>query len=422
MAEGECNEEEWIDLTGDGGILKKILVEGSGLHPAKNVEVIVDYHGTLVENGEMFDSSVERGEPFKFTLGVGKVIKGWDQGIPTMLDGEKCILRCRSDYAYGKEGGGPRIPGGATLDFEVTMLDQFRDVEEFAGMRNRTLFLKEETYINVEQEATVVFDFKVGHSTTDELYSLNDASLVVDDYDTFEGDWPEFFHNAILTQSPNSTVLYECQSSEYPPCPTWNVESDVYYLTVNFKENGVNNPKGLWQMNDVEKAADAKERKEKGNLFFKRQIYDRAIDQYKKGLNGVDKLGDEGETNSEDEDMENTETVLSGNDLEELKELKQTLNSNIAMAYLRVKKFTEAIDAASKVLEENPKHTKCLTRRARGYIERGDFEAGREDLAKILAKDPANKYCQQLDEVAKKKIAAFKKKRKKLAQKMFGGK
>jgi peptidylprolyl isomerase len=116
-----------MDLTGfenvteDGGLMKKLLSEGEGAFPNTGDEVEAHYHGTL-EDGSVFDSSVTRGKTFKFTLGKGQVIKGWDKGFASMKKGEKAILRCRSDYAYGKGGQG-KIPADATLYFEVELLN-----------------------------------------------------------------------------------------------------------------------------------------------------------------------------------------------------------------------------------------------------------------------------------------------------------
>jgi len=81
----------------------------------------VHYVGTLHSDGSKFDSSRDRPGTFDFDVGVGQVIKGWDQGICSMKQGEKCILRCSSDYAYGDQGSPPTIPGGATLNFEVEL-------------------------------------------------------------------------------------------------------------------------------------------------------------------------------------------------------------------------------------------------------------------------------------------------------------
>jgi peptidylprolyl isomerase len=109
----------FIDITGDGGILKKVLKEGTGDFPTTGMELVTHYTGTLAD-GSKFDSSRDRGQHFKFPLGQGRVIKGWDTGFASMKKGEHAILRCRSDYAYGPTGNG-KIPGGATLDFDVEL-------------------------------------------------------------------------------------------------------------------------------------------------------------------------------------------------------------------------------------------------------------------------------------------------------------
>ena len=97
------------------------LKEGKG--PAVKVgdHVVMHYTGTL-ENGTKFDSSHDRDQPFETAIGVGYVIKGWDQGIPGMKVGGKRRLTIPSDLAYGKYGVEPDIPGFATLIFEVELL------------------------------------------------------------------------------------------------------------------------------------------------------------------------------------------------------------------------------------------------------------------------------------------------------------
>ena len=79
----------------DGGLLKKITKTGSGdATPVAGMEVVAHYTGTL-DDGSKFDSSRDRGKEFKFQIGQGAVIKGWDQGFLTMKKGEQAILRCR---------------------------------------------------------------------------------------------------------------------------------------------------------------------------------------------------------------------------------------------------------------------------------------------------------------------------------------
>jgi FK506-binding protein 4/5 len=74
----------------------------------------VHYTGTLLD-GTKFDSSRDRSDPFKFKLGAGQVIKGWDRAVATMKRGEQCRVVLRSDYAYGASGSPPTIPANATL-------------------------------------------------------------------------------------------------------------------------------------------------------------------------------------------------------------------------------------------------------------------------------------------------------------------
>ena len=81
------------------------------------------YTGKLYSDCSTFDSSVERGDPFEFTLGKGEVIKGWDDGLRGMCIGEKRKLTIPSDLAYGDSGSGEKIPGGSTLQFDVELLD-----------------------------------------------------------------------------------------------------------------------------------------------------------------------------------------------------------------------------------------------------------------------------------------------------------
>ena len=99
----------------------EVLQEGSGAEAAANDTVTVDYIGTL-EDGVKFDSSLDRGEPFSFILGSGKVIQGWEQGIQGMKVGEKRKLTIPPELAYGEQGVGDIISPNATLIFEVELL------------------------------------------------------------------------------------------------------------------------------------------------------------------------------------------------------------------------------------------------------------------------------------------------------------
>ena len=110
----------------DSGLEYRDTTEGDGATPAKGQTCVMHYTGWLWENGEKgrkFDSSVDRGEPFAFRLGVGQVIAGWDEGVATMKTGGKRELRIPPDLGYGPRGAGGVIPPNATLFFEVELLE-----------------------------------------------------------------------------------------------------------------------------------------------------------------------------------------------------------------------------------------------------------------------------------------------------------
>ncbi|ORY83701.1 hypothetical protein BCR37DRAFT_402383 [Protomyces lactucae-debilis] len=104
------------------GVEKQTLKEGDGKnYPKKGDKVSIHYTGTL-DDGSKFDSSRDRGQPFECTIGVGQVIKGWDEGVPQMSIGEKAILNITHDFAYGERGFPPVIPARSNLKFDVELL------------------------------------------------------------------------------------------------------------------------------------------------------------------------------------------------------------------------------------------------------------------------------------------------------------
>jgi peptidylprolyl isomerase len=97
------------------------LVDGQGARPAAGDSVSVHYTGWL-KDGTKFDSSLDRGQPFEFAIGRGRVIRGWDEGVASMKVGGKRKLIIPAHLGYGERGAGGLIPPGATLIFEVELL------------------------------------------------------------------------------------------------------------------------------------------------------------------------------------------------------------------------------------------------------------------------------------------------------------
>lgn len=110
-------------------LLRVDLVEGKGTLARAGDDVVVHYTGWLYaqdatdQRGEKFDSSLDRGDPFRFTLGQGRVIRGWDEGVAGMREGGRRLLLIPPEFAYGARGAGRVIPPYASLVFEVELLE-----------------------------------------------------------------------------------------------------------------------------------------------------------------------------------------------------------------------------------------------------------------------------------------------------------
>ena len=114
-------EEEKPTVT-SSGLQYLDLVKGSGREAHVGETVSVHYTGWL-KDGTKFDSTVDRGQPFSFRLGAGRVIKGWDEGVVGMNIGSKRKLIIPPHLGYGARGAGQKIPPNATLIFDVELLD-----------------------------------------------------------------------------------------------------------------------------------------------------------------------------------------------------------------------------------------------------------------------------------------------------------
>ena len=118
-----CGSNEGNMQKLENGLLIEDIVVGDGNEAKDHNKVVVNYTGTL-ENGSIFDSSLKPGrDPFTFTLGVGSVIKGWDQGVKGMRVGGKRKLVIPPELGYGDKGAGNVIPPNTTLYFEVELLE-----------------------------------------------------------------------------------------------------------------------------------------------------------------------------------------------------------------------------------------------------------------------------------------------------------
>ncbi len=122
---GPANAQTGKTMTTPTGLQITDTQPGTGAFPKSGQICVMHYTGWLYENGKKgakFDSSVDRGQPFEFQIGVGQVIRGWDEGVASMKVGGKRTLIIPPNMGYGARGAGGVIPPNATLLFEVELL------------------------------------------------------------------------------------------------------------------------------------------------------------------------------------------------------------------------------------------------------------------------------------------------------------
>eukprot|EP00756_Hemistasia_phaeocysticola_P038253 Hpha_TRINITY_DN16746_c3_g9::TRINITY_DN16746_c3_g9_i1::g.76765::m.76765/K09571/FKBP4_5; FK506-binding protein 4/5 len=362
-----------VSVTRDGGVTKQCVKPGTGDEfPTPGSKVKVHYVGTLEADGKQFDSSRERGEPVEVELGRGKVIKGWDEGIATMRQGEVAKLVIRSDYAYGEKGAGDTIPGKATLVFEVEILSWEKDKKDVSKGQDGGVVKHaiEEGRMsmsmqNAQYEAKCTVDVKcVKGSLKGGLYAdpgVENAVIVIGDEQVPPG--LEVCLGAMMVGELADVEIAERQLGPF------SAGGDVV-LRVRMHDFDNPAPPGLLKGDAL--IAAVTQRKEQGTALYKAKALNRAKGKWNKAV----ELIEAGEKNA-------------GAHKAKLLELKLPCLTNLAAVQLMHKDFRDCIANCDKALDLDPRNIKAALRRAKAKDGCGETAEARDELNWILAElDP----------------------------------
>ena len=208
--------------------IETVLV-GSGEEAQVGMAVSVHYTGKL-EEGTVFDSSIPRGEPFSFTLGQGRVIKGWEQGILGMLVGETRVLTIPSELGYGANGAGELIPPDATLIFEVELLD--------VNWPPQLLEINEAKLIEEQKKGSLVVDIRRKEEWIETGFI--EGSELITAFESNGALHPEFQSKffSFIRQKDTPIILY-CRSGNRSRKLGDALVSQVGLTNVSHLENGI---------------------------------------------------------------------------------------------------------------------------------------------------------------------------------------
>ncbi|XP_061510628.1 FK506-binding protein 59 isoform X1 [Anopheles gambiae] len=388
--------EEYHDLSGDGGVQKRILQEGTGdERPSKGCSVSLHYTGTLDADGKKFDSSRDRNEPFQFTLGTGSVIKAFDMGVASMRLGERCILRCAPEYAYGSSGSPPNIPPNATLNFELEILGWKGEdlspksdggIQRFivqsgsskkrptaGGLVKVHLVGRHEGRVFEERDVEFCLDEgkEVGvvagvELALEKFHKEETARLLLKPQYAFGAQG-----NSELGVPPNATVEYTVTLTDFEAL----VERSM--------------------MSQDEMLAQAKLLREKGTKYLKEEKHELALKLYNRALTYLYDQSKEGEA------------------------AKLAIYLNKILCLQKLNSHDEAKVACVEALKMDSKNVKALYRRGMSNLALGDLDRALQDFSAVLEIEPENKAALNQVTICKHKIKAYNDQQKKVFANMF---
>nr|XP_023878158.1 70 kDa peptidyl-prolyl isomerase-like [Quercus suber]POE78746.1 peptidyl-prolyl cis-trans isomerase fkbp65 [Quercus suber] len=402
-----------VDVSRDGGIIKKIMVKGeSNEQPGDLDQVLVKYRVAL-DDGTIVAETSEEG--VEFYVKDGHLCPALQKAIMTMKRGEKAKLVVQPQYAFGEEGrdannGVHSIPPGSILNIDVELVS-FKPVIDITGdSKVLKKILKEgEGAVIPNEGATVTISYmarledgtifeKKGIDGEQPLEFITDEEQVIAGLDQAVATMKKG-ERAILTIHPDFGFGSSEVRQDLAVIPP---SSNVFYEVemIDFTKE-----KAPWEMSNNEKIEAARMKKEEGNLLFKTGKYQRARKKYDKAADFV----------NEDGSFENDEQKLA-------EQLRVSCWLNGAACSLKLRDFQGAIKLCSEVLDIEFHNVKALYRQAQAYMETADLVSAELDIKKALEADPHNREVKLIQKNLKQLQAESDKRESKLYMNMFAHK
>ncbi|KAJ0026022.1 hypothetical protein Pint_08628 [Pistacia integerrima] len=399
-----------VDVSKDGGIIKKILEKGKRNElPGDLDEVLVKYH-IVLGDGTVITKTPEEG--IEFYVKDGHLCPALAKAILTMKKGERAKLIIQPQYAFGEQGrdandGFHTIPPSSVLHVNLELVSFKPVIDVYGDSKVFKKILREgEGTIIADEGATVTIRYtarledgtifeKKGIDGGQPLEFIIDEEQVIAGLDRVAATMKKG-ERAILTINPEygfGTVEVKRDLATVPPHSKLFYDVEILDL---IKE------KGPWEMTNQEKIEVAGRKKEEGNLLFKEGKYQRAGKKYDKAADFV----------SEDESFVDDEQKF-------VKSLRISCWLNGAACSLKLNDFQEAIRLCSKVLDYEFHNVKALYRRAQAYMEIADLISAELDIRKAIEADPQNREVQSLLKTLKQLQTESNKRDAKLYANMF---
>ncbi|KAB2092286.1 hypothetical protein ES319_A02G019300v1 [Gossypium barbadense] len=451
---------------GNDGLKKKLVKEGEGWEtPENGDEVEVHYTGVLID-GTKFDSSLDRGTPFKFKLGLGQEIKGWDEGIKTMKKGENATFTTPPELAYGESRSPPTIPPNATvkkwlkiatLQFDVELISwtSAKDICQDGGVFKKILVEGEkrqnpkdldEYEVCLEDGTLVSKSHGVEFTVGDDAFGEDGRSAV-----DSEGAVPPnaTLHIALELVSWKSVahitkdkkilkkILKEGEGYLRPYNGTMvqvkligKLEDGMIFVKKGHDEGSFEFKVDEGQVIDgLEKTQELAVIPANSTVYYEVELVSFVKEKESWEMNAPEKIEASGKKKEEGNVLFRAGNIeraskryekavryiehdysFNHEEQQQSKLLKVTCNLNNAACQLKLKDYRQAEELCTKVLELESRNVKALYRRAQAYIQLVDLDLAEAVIKKALEIDPGNREFKMGYRVLKEKMREYNKK------------
>lgn len=400
----EKTRNVWLSV-----IVRFILISSGDETPGIGDTAILHYVGRLV-NGDEFDSSIERKEPFSFTLGKGEVIEGWDMTVSTMKRGEKCQVTISPEYAYGQHGSPPKIKPNETLVFDIELIDwHLQDVSPDQSQSVLIQTLKQSDEFDGPRSGNVWVNLTGRVDSADGAVFDRRENLTIRLGEASEQFVPRGIEYALpkIRKGEICRVFIKsakhAYDSNYPAPADTTIPDTFEQLVFDIEMLNFENDKDVWEMNNQERLEQAEITKEKGTTYFKQGKYELALRQYQKIIQFVGPPNNEefGELSDERD-----KHLLSG-------------YLNLAICHLKLDNPEEVVKNANLALKIDPNNPKAFFRRGLAFYATKDYEQAIQEFNECLEIEPGNKAAKNQIVLCKHQLKQHTEMEKKIYRNLF---
>lgn len=404
---------EEIDLSPRqcGEVIKKVVKLGHGTdYPNEGDKCEVKYTGYVdgIAEDKIFDSSDRDGKNFVFEVARGKVVKGFELAISTMTVGERAIVAMHPDFAFGRGGKPPVIPANTWVIFDteiVSILEEDYSKEQDRSMTKKVLRRGTGwTYPNTG--GMVDIHIKGWYYDNREVIVFEERDVKFPMGEGIHPDYnvPEYMEYFLKDMKKTEIARFRVASKHCygeEGCPRLNIPPNKD-LTFQIHLKNFEKVKDSWEMSTTEKLDQCAIFKDKGNDYFKKQLFDLAAIMYERMLFNLEH-----------------NYVFFDEDAQRQAELMLSARLNLAQVCLKQKKYTKVREYCDKALRLDKNNLKGYYRRGMANFELKNFQDAKQDFEKVLELDPTVKDAMRQTELCDKKIISSQNEERLLAQNMM---